>query len=96
MDEGIRRFEEIIAEANGAILVRNELAWELSAEKLFLCEKWACSVANEHAKPIMIQSQLLESMVTNKEPSRKELAEISSMVLIGADCLMLCQETSIG
>lgn len=54
MDEGIRRFEEIIAEANGAILVRNELAWELSAEKLFLCEKWACSVANEHAKPIMI------------------------------------------
>ncbi len=35
-------------------------------------------------------------MITNKEPSRKELAEISSMVLIGADCLMLCQETSIG
>lgn len=50
----MKRFEEIIEEADAVILVRNELAWEISAEKLFLCEKWACNTANEHAKPIMI------------------------------------------
>ena len=56
MDEGMKRFEEILSECDAAILVRNELSYEISAEKLFLCEKWACTMANELAKPVMIQS----------------------------------------
>lgn len=96
MDEGLRRFEEIIKEADGAILVRNELQWEISAEKLFTAEKWAISTANEEAKPIMIQSQVLESMIKNEEPDRKDLADVSNMVLLGADTLMLTHETSLG
>lgn len=44
----------------------------------------------------MIQSQLLESMVRGDEPERRELAEISHLALLGADCLMLTHETSIG
>ena len=96
MDEGVHRFEDILATADGAILARDHLAYEISAEKLMLVEKWACGVANELAKPIMIQSQLLPSMIKGDEPERKELAEISQMVLNGSDCLILDSETAIG
>lgn len=96
MDEGLRRFEEIIKEADGAILVRNELQWEISAEKLMTAERWAITVANDEAKPIMIQSQVLESMIKNEQPDRKDLADVSNMVLLGTDSLMLTHETSIG
>jgi pyruvate kinase len=61
-----------------------------------IVERWACGLANELAKPIMIQSQLLPSMVKSEETDRKELAEISTCVLSGADCLMLDAETAIG
>ena len=96
MDEGLRRFEDIIKEADGAVLVRNELQWEIQAEKLMTAEKWAIATANDEAKPIMIQSQLLESMCKSEEPDRKDLAEVSQCVLLGADCLMLTHETSMG
>lgn len=61
-----------------------------------LAQKWAISQANMVAKPIIIQSQVLESMVTSEEPERKEMTEISTVCLDGVDSLMLCHETSIG
>ena len=85
-----------MAESDGVIFVRNELQWELSAEKLMLAQKWAISQANAAAKPITIQSQVLESMVSNEEPDRKEMTEISSACLDGVDSIMLCHETSMG
>ena len=51
---------------------------------------------NAKAKPIFLQSQLLEGMITNAAPSRQELTEITASTLDGVDCLMLCHETSIG
>ena len=48
------------------------------------------------AKPILIQSQILESMVANDEPERKEMTEISTACLDGVDSIMLCHETSMG
>lgn len=94
--ESVQRFNEILAESDGVIFVRNELQWELSAEKLMLAQKWAISQANAAAKPITIQSQVLESMVSNEEPDRKEMTEISSACLDGVDSIMLCHETSMG
>lgn len=78
------------------MFVRNELQWELSAEKLMLAQKWAVGQANATAKPIIIQSQVLESMMNSEEPDRKEMSEISSTCLEGVDCIMLCHETSVG
>ena len=83
-------------ESDGAVLVRNELQWELSAEKLMLAQKWAIGQANAVAKPIIIQSQILDSMVHSEEPDRREMTEVSTVVLEGCDSLMLCHETSIG
>ena len=52
--ESVQRFNEILEESDGAVFVRNELQWELSAEKLMLAQKWAVSQANAAAKPIII------------------------------------------
>lgn len=95
-DEGVHRLEDILGASDGIIMVRDHLTYEISSEKLMLVEKWACGLANEIAKPIMIQSQLLPSMIKADEPERKELAEISNMVLYGADCLLLDSETAVG
>ena len=95
-DEGVHRLEDILNAADGIILARDQLSYEISSEKLMIVERWACGLANELAKPIMIQSQLLPSMVKSEETDRKELSEISTCVLSGADCLMLDAETAIG
>lgn len=52
--------------------------------------------ANAAAKPIMMQSQMIESMITGKKPERTELSEISTVTLDGADCFVLSHETSMG
>lgn len=83
-------------ESDGAVFERNELQLELAPEKLMLAQKWAVGQANACAKPILIQAQVLESMITSEEPERKEMTEISAACLEGVDCIMLCHETSVG
>jgi pyruvate kinase len=61
-----------------------------------LAQKWCIESANSAAKPIMIQSQMVESMITANKPERTELSEISSVTLNGADCFILSHETSCG
>ena len=66
--EGVQQFENILKQGDGCIFVRNEIQWELASEKLMLAQKWAIETANAAAKPIMLQSQLLESMVAKDQP----------------------------
>ena len=68
--DAIHQYDEIIEEADGVVFVRNELQWELQAEKLVLAQKWATEQANAAAKPIIIQSQVLESMIGGIKPTR--------------------------
>jgi len=82
--------------SDAIVFVRNELQWELAAEKLMLAQKWCIESANSAAKPIMIQSQMVESMISASKPERTELSEISSVTLNGADCFILSHETSCG
>jgi len=95
--EAVTNYESIMKSADGSIFVRNELQWELQAEKLMLAQKWCIEHSNFSAKPIMLQSQILESMVNPKNgmPERVELTEISTAVMHGADCFILSHETSI-
>lgn len=94
--DSIEKCEEIMAETDGLIVVRNELQWEVSPEKLMIAQRYLIEQANVAAKPVMIQSQLLESMVSNHMPSRQELADISLATTQGADCFILSHESSIG
>ena len=62
-----------------------------------LAQKWVIESANAAAKPIMMQSQMIESMITaGNKPERTELSEISTVTLDGADCFILSHETSCG
>lgn len=96
MDESLRNFEAIMKAADGAIINRKGLQWEFSPEKLMLAEKWLIQTSNNLAKPVMIQSQLLESTLENPDASRADLAEVANLVQLGADVFMLTTETSTG
>lgn len=92
---GIEKFKEISEVADGVIFVRNELQWELPSEKLMIAQKWAIQQCNSLAKPMFLQSQILESMVTKDQPTRQELTEITSATLDGADAFIMSHETSM-
>ena len=68
--EGLKNYESIIDAADGVIVVRNELHWEVSPEKMVIAQKWLIDYANSKGKMVMIQSQVLESMVTENQPTR--------------------------
>jgi len=94
--DAVQRYAEILEEADGSVFQRNELQWEFHAEKLVVAEKWCIAHSNSISKPIIIQSQVLESMIANEEPDRSEVTAVTSAGLEGVDAIMLCHETSIG
>lgn len=61
--EAVQQYEGILKEADGVILLRNELAFELEAQKQVIAQKWMINRANQEAKPVFIQSQVLESLI---------------------------------
>ena len=93
---GIENFEDILSQSDGVIIQRNELAWELPSEKLMVAQKWMIQQCNKKAKLVMLQSQIVESMITDAQPSRQEITEITTATLDGADCFILSHETSYG
>lgn len=93
---GIENFEEILEFADGMVFCRNELQWEIPSEKLMIAQKWAIQQCNKSAKLLIIQAQVLESMLTENQPSRQELSEITTATLDGADSFILSHETSVG
>jgi pyruvate kinase len=78
------------------VLNRAELGLELAAEKLMLAQKWMIDKATTEGKPIFLESQVLESMVSSDQCNRTEAEDITSAILEGADCFILTHETSIG
>eukprot|EP00355_Strombidium_rassoulzadegani_P002942 CAMPEP_0168613124 /NCGR_PEP_ID=MMETSP0449_2-20121227/3287_1 /TAXON_ID=1082188 /ORGANISM="Strombidium rassoulzadegani, Strain ras09" /LENGTH=566 /DNA_ID=CAMNT_0008653743 /DNA_START=15 /DNA_END=1715 /DNA_ORIENTATION=- len=94
--DGVSNFDKILPEADGVILVRSDIQWEMQAEKQMIAQKWIIEQTNGQAKPVIIQSQVLLSMLEKEFPDRQELAEISSATLEGVDCLILSHETSVG
>ena len=93
---GVENFDELISEADGVIFVRNELHWEIPSEKLMIAQKWAIQEANRQAKPIFVQSQIMEEMIKTDQPSRKDMTEVTAVTLDGADAFIMTHETSIG
>lgn len=95
--EGVENFAGIIKQADGVVLLRNELAMEIEPEKLMIAQKWMTQTANLASIPVFLQSQVLESMVTNNIiAARQETMDVSSSVMEGADVFILSHETSLG
>lgn len=94
--EGLNNYEEILALADGIMIMRQNLALELPAEKVFIAQKWMIEKANLAAKPIICATQIFDSMIENERPTDSEASDISTCIFDGADAILLNDETSNG
>ncbi len=93
---GIRRINNILKVADAIMVARGDLGVELRVEQVPAAQKHLLKQAQKHAKPAIIATQILESMVENPTPTRAEVSDIANAILDGADALMLSEETAMG
>lgn len=94
--QALKDIENILEEADGLMVARGDLGVELRPEEVPVAQKRLVKAANHAAKPVIIATQMLESMVHSLQPSRSDVSDIANAVFDGADALMLSGETSVG
>lgn len=94
--EAIKNIDSIINQAEGMMVARGDLGVELKMEDLPLAQKSIVNKSMAASKPVIIATQIMESMIENPKPTRAESNDVANAVIDGADALMLSGETSIG
>jgi len=92
----IDNLEEIISESDVVMIARGDLAVETPAESIPVVQRKIIGLGQRYATPTIVATQMLISMTEELEPSRAEVSDVATAVLVGADCLMLSDETASG
>ncbi|HLF46227.1 MAG TPA: pyruvate kinase [Chitinophagaceae bacterium] len=94
--EAVENIRDIIVESDGIMIARGDLGVELAVEKVPLIQKQIIRKCLHRAKPVIVATQMMESMIERTKPNRSEITDVANAVLEGADAVMLSAETAAG